>query len=289
MIPYERTNWWRTCLTVHGSVVPHVLGRVGLLTAFCLALCLLDRYFLTVHGLPLPALDQLGHTVLGMAVSLLIVFRTNASNNRYWDGRAAWGGLVNGARNLARLGAAFTPPAEDLAHLLAAYAVAIRLRLRGERDLAPLASLVPGRILERAKDASNAATSLAGAIGAWIDERRQHGRIDSVQAVAMQNALSAMVDQQGACERIQGTPLPFVYAALIKQLLLVYLGTLPFVLVSKLGLAAPLAVAVVAFGMLGIEEAGVEIEDPFDLDPNSLPLEAICATIARDTEELTKK
>jgi len=46
------------------------------------------------------------------------------------------------------------------------------------------------------------------------------------------------------------------------------------------------AVAAIAFGLLGIEEAGVEIEDPFGDDPNDLPLEAISATIGRDAQAL---
>ena len=102
----------------------------------------------------------------------------------------------------------------------------------------------------------------------------------------MDQILSTMVDNQGGCERIQRTPLPFVYAALIKQILLLYLVSLPLVLVNKMGFAAPIVVAVVSFGMPGIEEAGIEIEDPFDTDPNSLPLEQFCATIARDTAML---
>ena len=38
--------------------------------------------------------------------------------------------------------------------------------------------------------------------------------------------------------------------------------------------------------MLGIEEAGVEIERPFGTDPNCLPLEQICSSIARDAVAL---
>ena len=67
----------------------------------------------------------------------------------------------------------------------------------------------------------------------------------------MEQVLNAMVDAQGGCERIHKTPLPFVYASLIRQLLLIYLGSLPFVLVGRMGYAAPLVVAVVSFGMLG--------------------------------------
>jgi putative membrane protein len=39
---------------------------------------------------------------------------------------------------------------------------------------------------------------------------------------------------------------------------------------------------------LGVEEAAIEIEDPFGLDFNDLPLEQICATIARDVNQLAK-
>lgn len=81
--------------------------------------------------------------------------------------------------------------------------------------------------------------------------------------------------------------MPFVYAALIKLLLLIYLGTLPFVLIERMGFVAPLVVVGVSIGMLGIEEAGVEIEDPFGLDLNHLALDQICAVIGRDVADLT--
>jgi putative membrane protein len=283
VIEYERTSWWKTVLRFHGTVLPCVLGRVGLLTGLSLALCLADEYVLGPHGMALPALDQLGHSVLGVALSMLIVFRTNSSNGRYWDGRACWGGLVNGSRNLARMGAVFAPPAQPLANLLTAYAVSVRESLRGKRNFQSLAALIPPEMVERMASANNPPTVIAAAIGQWINRLRLEGRIDTRQQMQMEQTLSSLVDNQGGCERIQRTPLPFVYAALIKQILLLYLASLPLVLVNKMGFAAPLVVAVVSFGMLGIEEAGIEIEDPFDTDPNSLPLEQICATIARDT------
>jgi putative membrane protein len=52
--------------------------------------------------------------------------------------------------------------------------------------------------------------------------------------------------------------------------------------------ATPLLVTVVALGMLGIDEAGVEIENPFGLDPNNLNLERLCETIAGDVKDLTQ-
>jgi len=38
----------------------------------------------------------------------------------------------------------------------------------------------------------------------------------------------------------------------------------------------------VTFVLLGIEEIGVEIEDPFGLDGNDLPLEKFCTTVEND-------
>jgi putative membrane protein len=268
---------------VRGTVLPQVLPRVGALTAFCLVLCLADDFAIRNYQVELPALDQLGHSVLGMALSMLIVFRTNSSNNRYWDARTLWGVITNASRNLARLGSVYAPPAEPLANLIIAYVVSVRETLRGKSTSPTLDHLLPAELSARVAVANNPPTLVAAEISRWIDRRRRDGRIDSYQAMAMEQSLSTMVDAQGGCERILRTPLPFVYAALIKQILLVYLITLPLVLVGKMGFAAPLAVAVVAFGMLGIEEAGIEIEVPFGTDPNSLPLDKICTTIALDT------
>ncbi len=170
--------------------------------------------------------------------------------------------------------------------MITAYAISIRENLRGHRDFQALERLVPPDVVQHMTTANNPPSVLASAISRWIQQARREGRIDSNQSSGMELVLNAMVDAQGGCERIQKTPLPFVYAALIKQILLVYLVTLPLVLINKMGFASPLVVAVVAFGMLGIEEAGIEIEGPFGQGPNSLPLESLCATIARDTAML---
>ena len=288
MIRYDRVNWWQTAMRFNGTVLPVVLARVGLLTGFSLTLCLLEKYLLEEIGYPLPALDQLGHSVMGVALSMLIVFRTNSSNSRYWEGRAAWGGIVNASRNLARIAHTNAKPAEYVGALLTAYAVSIREHLRGSRDLDGLAKIIPADLVEQMKIANNPPSVLAVALSDWINIQLQSGRIDSRQAMELEKSLCSLVDHQGACERIAGTPLPFIYAALIKQILFLYLASLPFVLIAKMGFAAPIVVAVVSFGMLGIEEAGIEIENPFEPGPNGLPVEQICSTIALDTTAICR-
>ena len=41
------------------------------------------------------------HTLLGFAISMLLVFRTNTAYDRWWEGRRLWGSLVNTSRNFA--------------------------------------------------------------------------------------------------------------------------------------------------------------------------------------------
>ncbi len=286
MIDYDRTSWWRTCFSWQGTTLPHVLPRAGFLTAWCLALYLLDELVLRPADSPLPGLDPTGHTVLGVALSMLIVFRTNSSYGRFWEARSHWGMIVNTSRNLVRMGAAYAGPADDLARLVTAYVLLLKEQLRDHRDLEGVRHLLPGRVLERLVKASNPAQVLAAFLSEWVATRLAEGRLDAIQAGRMEALVGVLVDQQGGCEKIRRTPLPFVYAALIKQILLIYLATLPFVLVQKMHFMAPLVLLGVSLGMLGIEEAGVEIEDPFGLDPNHLPLEQICTTIARDSADL---
>jgi putative membrane protein len=142
-------------------------------------------------------------------------------------------------------------------------------------------------MLEQLALAANAPNMLAKALSEWVAGRLAQGRLEPMQAAHLERLVAILTDSQGGCEKILRTPLPFVYAALIKQVLLLYLASLPFVLVERMGFAAPIAVAGVSLGLLGIEDAGVEIEDPFSSGPNRLPLDQICATIARDVAALT--
>jgi putative membrane protein len=169
-----------------------------------------------------------------------------------------------------------------------AYTRALKQHLRGDRDLSEIRPLVSGEVFRRVTAAANPPAVLAHALSAWVRERQQAGELDAVTARALEGNVCSLVDTAANCERIGQTPIPFAYAVHIKQMLTLYLATLPFVLVPKMGLAAVFAVAGIAFGLVGIEEAGVEIEDPFGTDANDLPLEAFCASVAEDAKALAE-
>ncbi len=287
MINYDPKGWLRVTFSYGGTVIPRVLGRLALLVVLTVALLLIKEHVSGTDAIFKP-FKPLGHTLIGVALGLLIVFRNNCSYDRYWEGRKLWGGIVNASRNLLRGAAAYIGDVKELANLVAAYSLALKHHLRNNKDITEIEKIVSPEVFAQATAAANPPSIIAYHMSAWIKARADEKKIDSHTAYGLETQVRTLLDCQGGCERILRTPIPFAYAVHIKQLLMLYLITLPFILVMEMNWVAVPTVAAIAFGLLGIEEAGVEIEDPFGDDPNDLPVEAMCATIARDTSALAE-
>jgi putative membrane protein len=284
MIAYDPKDWRHLLFALRGTVAVRVLRRVALYGGLTLVLWACHTF-----TFELPAADPLGHSLLGVALGLLIVFRTNTSYDRYWEARKLWGGLVVTARNLVRGAVAYGGESDGLVRLTTAFPLVLKQHLRGDRDLKEIRPLVSAEVYARVSAAANPPAAVAQAMSAWLRDHLKQGNLDTATARALEGNVCSLVEAAGNCERILQTPIPFAYAAHIKQMLVLYLLTLPFVLVPKMGPLAIVAVAGVAFGLVGIEEAGVEIEDPFGTDANDLPLEEFCATVAADARALTEQ
>ena len=84
--------------------------------------------------------DLTSNVVYNLVLGLLLVFRTNTSYERFWDGRKSLGMLVVNIRNLSRFIRLSIPEkdAEDRAQkaailkLLVAFVITTKLQLRGE-------------------------------------------------------------------------------------------------------------------------------------------------------------
>lgn len=78
------------------------------------------------------------HTLVGGALSLLLVFRTNTAYNRFWDGRSIFGSVATAARDIVEFAGLYrrelgVQRAERVASLLKAFPIALQLHLQGFR------------------------------------------------------------------------------------------------------------------------------------------------------------
>ncbi len=284
----ERRHWFQTAFQIRGSVIPAILGRTAICGGFGVLIAVL---FHVQYPVAMPTLASL---IPNIVLGLLLVFRTNTAYERFWEGRKCWGTLVNTVRNLARqiwiAIAAATPTdrAEKIAALrmLVAFCVATKLHLRQEPINDELQSLLSPAHYLTLKRMNHPPLEIAFWIGDYLQRRYAQNQLNAYQLSAMHKLLDTMVDMLGGCERILKTPMPIAYAIHLKQLLLLYCLSLPFQVVESMGWWTGPVVALISFTLFGIEEIGIEIENPFGHDPNDLPLDTICATMLRNIDDL---
>lgn len=289
MIEYDRNAWIGAVVSFRGTALRRAGSRVLCFTLYAIAVQAAYELGTSFGGLKLKdyfGLDLRAHAVLGSLLGFLIVFRMNASNDRYWEGRSSWGYIINASRNLVRVGVAHTHHGAELADLVAGYVTCLRRSLQGNLDMDETEVYLPDELRQQAVRFGNPPTAVAFAISNWIEREYRAGHLTANLVRHMEDQLSKLVDAQGACEKIRKTPMPFVYVVMIKQLILVYLLTLPFAAGKDCGWWSPVVMAIVALGLLGMEEASVETEDPFGTDDNCLDMVTYTMTIARDTGQL---
>jgi putative membrane protein len=284
MIHYDPHHWWRHLLKLRGGILKEIVGRLGMFVAWSVAVVWFHRH---VREVDVPAT---GHTLAGTVLSLLLVFRTNSSYDRFWEGRKLWGGVVNETRNLVRAAALNIPSLELLRRLTAwtaVYPYALTRVLRGGAgELGPAAAVLPRAEIDQVLNARNAGLAVAMRMSAILVEARRAGLISDILQVELDRNVQLLVDYQGGCERIVRTPMPFAYMLHLRRTLILFILGLPFALVEPFGWATVPVILLIAHTFLGIEEIGVEIEEPFGLEDNDLPLEDISGGIARILDDL---
>lgn len=277
MIDYDPHSWLDHFLDLKGSMVREITGRVLACVVWTIAVVVFHYHVRPV------SIPSTAHSLVGVALGLLLVFRTNSSYDRFWEGRKMWGGIVNETRNLARASKAVLGGAPELHSQIVrwtvAFAYASMHQLRGACSLGSASGLLPAEAAESVQRSQHAPLAVAYQISAKLAEARRLGYISDYVQMTLDQNVHLLMDYEGACERIHKTPLPFAYVVHLRRALVLYCFSLPFALLESFGWASIWCVLFVAYTFFGIEEIGVEIEDPFGRDDNDLPLEGICATI----------
>ncbi len=294
MIIRDRPSGLKLFLLARGSVLSRILPTliVNIFIATLVTWSHGDLFQLKI------TLTTIPFTLIGLPIAIFLGFRNNAAYDRFCEGRKLWGELVLRSRNFARQcqslidypqAASATNGLEDIRvrmiYRTSAFAYTLRDLLRDQTDAPQLSYLLQDSEREQLRTASNKPQTLIMNMGADLRQLLQAKRIDPCLAVSMDNTLSAMTAAAASCERIRNTPIPFSYTLLLHRTAYIYCFLLAFGLVDSIGFMTPFVVAVVAYTFFGLDALGDEIEEPFGLEANDLPLDAICRAVEIDMRE----
>ncbi|HTU99535.1 MAG TPA: bestrophin family protein [Luteitalea sp.] len=290
MITYDSRNWFAALALHRADTFRKLLPLLVLVGVFTWAVGYIETEYLgltrqnTVANLPSM------HGLLGFAISMLLVFRTNTAYDRWWEARRQWGSLVNVSRNLAIKLAAILPDDEvqgraDMARFIGLFAQALTAHLRSEKTRLAL-DIAAHPELEGVDPGMHVPARIAALMHARVHDAYRDGRMAGDQLIGVSTDLTMFMDICGACERIKNTPIPYSYSSFIKKFIVVYSLTLPFGFVFTLGLIAVPVVMFIFYVLASLELIAEEIEEPFGLDTNDLPLDRLSDIITNNAREL---
>ncbi|MES2796485.1 MAG: bestrophin family ion channel [Bacteroidota bacterium] len=287
MFTYNPKDWWKLIFYFQKTdtfrkLLPAMLGVMAYTTVF---------YYIENEVLHLSAIKNpiAVHSLVGFVLSLLLVFRTNTSYDRWWEGRKLWGSFTNNSRNLALKINAFFPDNQEVKNFfriqMSNYLTASKDRLRGNDSIAHL-EFFDTYNAEFYKNSSHIPNAIFQTIYTKTTQLYKEGQITGDQLIVLNNELSSFTDNIGGCERIKNTPIPSSYNIFIKKMIFLYVFTMPFSFVIEFGHWAIPIVTLVFYAFAGIEMIAEEIEDPFGKDNNDLALDTIVKNVKTNLNEI---
>jgi len=289
-----RQGFWWEAFALHGSITPKVMPNVlifGLAAGgICGASWLVETLFQVRIALAIAPFE-----FAGAALGLLLILRTNAGYDRWWEARKLWGGIVNQSRNLVIGAVAYGPNdlgwQEKFVRWTAVFPHVARLNLRGELPSSEVANLVGPDDARRVATTEHMPSFVAAMLANLLYEAREKLGMDGFSFIQVDRERALLIDHIGACERIAKTPLPRAYSINIRRFIVIFILMLPFSLLHLLDSdwLIPFITMLVAYPLLSLDQIGVELENPFSTSNLShLPLDDNSADIERDVLSVLK-
>ncbi|MEX2566171.1 MAG: bestrophin family ion channel, partial [Cyclobacteriaceae bacterium] len=102
MFYYNPKDWLNAIFKITKSdTIRTLMPSMIFMALYSWGIVYLEVYFLKLSETSYAKDLTIMHSLLGFAISMLLVFRTNTAYDRWWKGRKLWGSLVNNSRNLA--------------------------------------------------------------------------------------------------------------------------------------------------------------------------------------------
>jgi ion channel-forming bestrophin family protein len=285
----KNLRWLKNAFHLRKSILPKIILRVLFCTFFAIGV----GYFYSLgYNLSVPVLANLVPSVL---IGLLLVFRTNTANDRFWEGRKIWGDINNTIRNISRQiwlipnPQTKTQSQKEFLEMLWLYSLLVKDSLRGNTEKPTKKKSfehISDTRLKAISKADNPPLVAMHQLQLLLGDCKFNNLLDQFETNNIQILLDSLTNSLGGCQRILKTPIPLAYSIHLNQLVLIYCLSLPFQFVGTLGWLMVPVVAITSFAVMGIEEIGTEIENPFGKDTNDLPIDDICSGIKANIDEL---
>ncbi len=258
--------WWP-----RSTILRRLLPLLGTLAAWS---ALIHRF-----GISLPA-GGVGY--IASPLSLLLAFRVNAASARFQEARTLWGRAIFLCRELAGGLATARGVPDDVRQRCCRYLIAMgwsmKAAMRSDTDVSTVLDC-----LLRDDEASWVAKQRKPTIALVGLVRRATLNLDLpvAQASYIAQLTSDLNLCYGGMERILSTPLSPTYMRHTSRGLFLLLAMLPAALIGS-GVSSLVKILAVtlpcAYVMVGIDEIGIQIEQPFD----ALPLHGLAVTLTKD-------
>jgi putative membrane protein len=293
MISYNPKDWFTFIFRFHKADTVRKLGPMLIgICVYSLIIAYLELSFWKLSDNSYVKNIPVMHSLLGFAISMLLVFRTNTAYDRWWEGRKLWGSLVNNSRNLA-LKLSVMLPAEEKAQrsffrkIIPAFAFALHDHLRREQTRIELFSDDEHKDVFKTIDKEkHIPNQIAKLMYQHIQHLYRDNKLTGEQLLYLNSELQSFTDICGACERIKNTPIPFSYSVFLKKFIFFYIMTLPFGYVFQLGYYVIPVVAFIFYVLASLEIIAEEIEDPFGGDENDVPTDKLARNIQLHVAEI---
>lgn len=137
----------------------------------------------------------------------------------------------------------------------------------------------------------HAQSVLHEALGPGGTDVKHESPLEAIVFQRLLDSIQGLGVPLGGCERIQGTPLPYVYVAHLRSFLLVVLCAVPFLFACEWQWATIPLSLLVALALLGIEAASVECERPFSSNPskNHHDLERFAVLLSTEVSHMLRR
>lgn len=277
MIQYNPKNWFGLIFQFHKSdTFRQLIGMmllIGIYTGIVAYIEIETMHFKYKA-------TTIMHSLLGVVIGLLMVFRTNTAYERWWEGRKLWGSLLNNSRNFALKIHTFVPTSDK------------EVRIKTGQLLYNFATALQYHLVEKVnknfsvKVNTNQPNITAMELHKLVQQLRKTEKIDGYQFIVLNNELQQFTEITGACERIKKTPIPYSYSLFIKKFIFIYIMTMPFCFITDFGYWTILITIFVFYVLVSLELIAEEIEDPFGNDANDLPMSSICENIKTSCAEI---